>query len=143
MNAKYVFALILALQVSMGLCQLPTPSSELMQKYLDMKRTFLERLANAYRKFSLHAGDAVQQSPDENVQAAREAVQNLQARPEFQAAVKVAANAGNEITSLLEKARNAVLGLYEANLRSQIGEKLDKAIALIKVHLDEVLPVAN
>merc|ERR1712035_31590 len=98
MNTKYAVALILALQVSLSLCEVPAPSDELVQKYDEMKSTFYKRLLKLAEKVQAEAGPMVQGLSDND-------------------RVKVATGLGEEAGPLLDKARTAVLGAYEYSLR--------------------------
>merc|ERR1712042_588 len=60
MNGKYALALILALQVSMSLCEIAAPDQELVDKYEAMKATFFKRLLNAYNKVHTAAGPVME-----------------------------------------------------------------------------------
>uniref|UniRef100_A0A8C5ELU9 Apolipoprotein A-II n=1 Tax=Gouania willdenowi TaxID=441366 RepID=A0A8C5ELU9_GOUWI len=140
MNTKLTLAVLFAL-VSVSLCELPTPSKELKDKYEDYKTTFYRRLANAFQKMQGQAAplaDAV--SADARVQAIKEFMETAQGRPEVQAAVKVAGNMGGEVGPLVEKARETLLGLYEHYLRAYIGESLDTGIKNMKPFLDSIMP---
>ncbi|HAZ7284808.1 TPA: hypothetical protein J8I68_004442, partial [Escherichia coli] len=134
MNAKFVFAVILALQVSLSLCEIPQPDADLVEKYNDMKNTFIKRIHNAYAKLSEVA------STNEDAQAAKEALTNLQNRQEMEKYFQVAKAVGEEMTPAIDKARSAVLGVYSAYLRPFIGEYLQDGINQIKVVLDQVMP---
>ncbi|XP_035771399.1 apolipoprotein A-II [Neolamprologus brichardi] len=141
MNAKYVFALILVLQVSMSLCALPEPSPEMVELYNTHKATFMKRLMNFYNKVHAAATPVVEGIRDnERSQDAREFAENLQSKPEYQAFVKVATAIGQEAIPLVDKARTAALGVYEYYLRPHIGITLGRGIDHAKSVLDEVLP---
>nr|ACF21984.1 apolipoprotein 14 kDa [Oplegnathus fasciatus] len=141
MNAKYALALILALQVSMSLCQPAAPSDELVAKYDEMKATFFKRLLVAYGKLQAIAAPYVERAGDsESGQRAKEYIEVAQTKPEFQAIAKVATGLGQEVSPLVDKARTSVLGMYEQHLRPYIGESLNDGINHLKVILDKVLP---
>lgn len=77
--------------VSMSLCEVPTPSQDLVEKYNDMKATFYKRLMNAFSKLQAAAGPVVANvGENEHGQNLRNFVEDLQSKPEFQAVVKVA-----------------------------------------------------
>ncbi|KAF7652183.1 hypothetical protein LDENG_00100170 [Lucifuga dentata] len=141
MNGKYALALILALQVSMSLCDIPAPEQELVDKYNEMKGVFYKRLLNAYNKLHAAAGPVVEKLGDsEQSTAARNFIEDLQTKPEFQTFVKVATGMGDEVGPLMEKASLNTLGVYGYYLRPYIGSYLDTAINHIKIYLDRFLP---
>uniref|UniRef100_A0A3Q0SF01 Apolipoprotein A-II n=1 Tax=Amphilophus citrinellus TaxID=61819 RepID=A0A3Q0SF01_AMPCI len=141
MNAKYIFALIFALQVSMSLCELPEPSPEMVELYNNHKATFMKRLMNFYNKVHAAATPVLESAGTSDFgQNAREFAENLQAKPEFQAFVKVASGIGQEAGPIVDRARNAALGVYEHYLRPHIGNTLSKGIDHAKIFLNEVLP---
>merc|ERR1712002_172864 len=141
MNGKYALALILALQVSMSLCDVPAPEQELVDKYEAMKTVFYKRLLNAYGRIQAAAAPLVEkigESPQGH--ATKDYIEDLQTKPEFQAAVKIATGVAHEAGPLVEKARQAGLGLYGHYLRPYIGQYLDDGINHIKVYLDQFMP---
>ncbi|XP_072250031.1 apolipoprotein A-II [Leuresthes tenuis] len=134
MNAKFVLALVLVLQVSTSLCDIPAPSQELVDKYESMKSVFYKRLLNAYSKLQTAVGDSSQG------QVAKEMLEAMQSRPELQAIAKVASGVGAEAAPIVDRARTSLLGLYEQYLRPHVGTGLSDAIDQIKVVLDGVMP---
>ncbi|KAM7383193.1 hypothetical protein PAMP_002865 [Pampus punctatissimus] len=143
MIAKYTLGLILALQVSMSLCQIPPPDRELVEKYEQMRATFYMRLLTAYTKFQEAAAPLVERIGDmEQGQATKDFVEGVMAKPEFKAFAKVAAGAGQEVGRVADTARTAALGVYGSYVRPYVGTYLSDAIDDIKVYLDKFLPVA-
>ncbi|KAM3872697.1 apolipoprotein A-II [Diretmus argenteus] len=141
MNGKYALALILALQVSMSLCEIPEPEKELVDKYEGMKSVFYKRLMNAFAKIQAAAGPTVEKiSESEQGHATKDYIENMQNNPHFKSAVKIATGFAHEAAPLVDKARTAGLGLYGTYLRPHIGTYLDSAINHIKVYLDKFLP---
>ncbi|XP_070768588.1 apolipoprotein A-II [Enoplosus armatus] len=140
MNAKYALALILALQVSMSMCE-TLPSAELVEKYDQMKAVFYQRLLNAYGKLQAAVGPYVEQaSESQRGQLTKDYIEDLQTKPEFQAFVKIATGVAQEGGPLVDTLRTSALGLYEERFRPHIGEVLDKVITHIKAFLDVYLP---
>ncbi|XP_071391643.1 apolipoprotein A-II [Centroberyx affinis] len=141
MNGKYALALILALQVSMSLCEIPAPDQELVDKYEAMKSVFYKRLLNAYSKIQAAAAPVVDKlSESGQGQATKDYIEDLQSKPEFRSAVKIATGVAQEAAPLVEKARMTGLGLYGHYVRPYIGTQLDGAINHIKVYLDQFMP---
>lgn len=76
----------------MSLCEVPTPSQDLVDKYNDMKATFYKRLMTAFGKLQVASAPIVEKvGENEQGQALKTYVEDLQSKPEFQAAAKVAA----------------------------------------------------
>ena len=75
----------------MSLCDVPAPDQELVEKYDQLKSVFYKRLLNAYGKLQAAASPLVERVGDsQQSQAAKDYIEELMAKPEFQAVVKVA-----------------------------------------------------
>lgn len=78
--------------VSLGLCEIPQPSKELLDKYNGLKAVFYKRILNAYSKFQTNAAPVIQQlSAHEQGRAAKDYLGTVEASRGYQAALKVAA----------------------------------------------------
>ncbi|KAL0985039.1 hypothetical protein UPYG_G00152150 [Umbra pygmaea] len=141
MNGKLALAFVLALQVSVSLCQIPVPDKELVEKYEGMKSVFYKRLNNAYNKVQAAVGPLTENAGQS--QAVKDYVEELQGNPHFQSVVKISTGLAQEAVPVIDKIRSAGLGLYGAYLRPHIGTYLDEAITHAKVYLDQVLPTEN
>uniref|UniRef100_A0A3B5A9L6 Apolipoprotein A-II n=1 Tax=Stegastes partitus TaxID=144197 RepID=A0A3B5A9L6_9TELE len=136
MNTKYVLALILALQVSMSLCEIREPSQEVVDRYNDLKATFMKRLMNAMEKVQAAAAphiDTVRGATGANVGA-------LQEREEYKAFVQVANNVMAEGGPYVDRARSALLGAYEEYIRPTFQQHMNDGIEIAKAYLDKVMP---
>ncbi|MCJ8728921.1 hypothetical protein PDJAM_G00010040 [Pangasius djambal] len=135
---KLALALIVALQVSVCLCHLPTPDKELVEKYEGLKAIFLKRLANAYET----AHTTIEKLAEGTItgEKVKEIAQHAKENERIQVIAKLAAAVGEELHPALEKARLAALGVYGEYLRPYIGIYLDTAINNIKPVLDTWLP---
>ncbi|XP_074539951.1 apolipoprotein A-II [Halichoeres trimaculatus] len=141
MNAKYVVALILALQVSTSLCEIPQPSQELVDKYNDIKSTILRRIMGLQGRLQAAAGPMMENAgQNEHAQKAKDFVEALMSKPEFQSFIKVVGSLGSEASPAVEQIRLTALGLYEQYLRPYIGVQLDEAINNIKPILNKYAP---
>ncbi|KAM6968022.1 apolipoprotein A-II [Aplochiton taeniatus] len=124
----------------MTLAELPKPDAELVQKYEDMKAVFYKRLLNAYTKVQTAMAPVVEKMGEGQGQAARDYLEELQTRPQFQNAVKVFTGLAQEAGPLVDQARTAGLGLYGHYLRPHVGTYLDDGINKMKTVLDQYLP---
>jgi len=141
MNGKYALALILALQVSMSLCEIPAPDQELVDKYEAMKATFFKRLLNAYNKVHAAAGPVVEKvGENPHGQAAKDYLEGLQTNPHVEGAVKIIKGVASEAEPLVDRARTSALGAYGAYVRPHVGTYLNDGIEFLKTILDRVLP---
>ncbi|XP_065814164.1 apolipoprotein A-II [Labrus bergylta] len=140
MNVKYVVALILALQVSVSVCDIPEPSQELVDKYNTMRTVFLSRVMALYSKVAAPIVESAGQDDQET--PIKAFLNDLQGNPEAQALYKFLVGLTQEASPLVDKARSGVLGLYEKYLRPNHGESLDNFInSHLKPFLDTVAPV--
>uniref|UniRef100_A0A672YEM9 Apolipoprotein A-II n=1 Tax=Sphaeramia orbicularis TaxID=375764 RepID=A0A672YEM9_9TELE len=137
MNAKYAIALILTLQVSLSLCDIPAPSPELVEKYDNYKRVFYQRLQNAYNNLMERVEQAKQ---NEHGQAVMSYVDSAKANPRVGAAIELIKGAHEELQPAIDEARTKVLGAYEHYLRPQVGQFLNDAIENIRTYLNVYMP---
>uniref|UniRef100_A0AAY5ES04 Apolipoprotein A-II n=1 Tax=Electrophorus electricus TaxID=8005 RepID=A0AAY5ES04_ELEEL len=138
---KLVFGLIVALQVSLCLCDVPAPSQELVDKYQGLKSVFYKRLENGFENFMEFIVPLAEGTV--TGEKAKEVAEHLKSCPKLQTAIKLAQVLFKELEPLEDKARLAVLGLYEEYLRPYWGEQLDKTITAIKPLLDQWLPAED
>ncbi|KAI1886303.1 hypothetical protein AGOR_G00212610 [Albula goreensis] len=139
MKGKLVIAVILALQVSASLCDLPEPEKELVEKYDQLKQAFYKRLLGVYGKAKDAVGPLTETMPQG--QFIKDYIEELQGKPQLQSAVKIATGVAGEVTPLVDKARTAVLGLYGEYVRPWAGTYLDQGITYIRSVLDTVMPI--
>merc|ERR1711970_780393 len=141
MNGKYVLALVLTLQVSLSLCDVPAPDQELVDKYEGLKATFYKRLLNAYNNLHARATPYMEKAGENpHGVAAKEYIEQLQANPHVQGAVKIITGVAGEASPLVDKARTGALGVYGTYVRPYVGSYLSDAIDHIKIVLDKVMP---
>merc|ERR1711915_230689 len=140
MNAKYAVALILALQVSVSLCD--GPSQELLNNYNEMKQTFSRRLLTALGKIK-EATTPLIESQSENVlvQQVKDFTESLSSQPAFHTTTAIVKGLAAEVEPLVEQARLALLGLYERHASETVREQVKQHISSIKGFLDIYLPV--
>ncbi|XP_056142556.1 apolipoprotein A-II [Lampris incognitus] len=143
MNGKFALALLLALQVSVSLCDVPPPDKELVEKYESLKAVFGQRLLNANKKFqAAFAQYANHGEASEPVKAISEYMSTLEENPHVKSVVKIAGGLAQEVSPLVERTRLTGLGLYGHYLRPYIGTYLDDSINYIKAYLDAFIPAA-
>ncbi|KAM8847109.1 uncharacterized protein ACB058_013219 [Synchiropus picturatus] len=135
MNAKLAVALILTLQVSLSLCEVPPPSPELVLKYNDLKATFFRRLSNLIQR-APHSPVAQTDEGQKAINLAKSAAQD----PKAMAVAKVATALAEEMEPHMEVARNKALGVYEAYIRPVAKDHMEEFIKNMKAMLDRVMP---
>lgn len=75
----------------MSLCEIPPPDQELVDKYENMKSVFYKRILVAFNKLQAAAAPVVEKiGQSDQTQAAKDYVDQVQGKSEFQAVVKVA-----------------------------------------------------
>ncbi len=135
---KLALALILALQVSLCLCEVPDPPQELVEKYDGYRTTFLKRVTNAYEFlhtfFEKLLEGTITGSKLKEISDASKGNERLQTFSKLVHAVFVEMQPG------IEKARLKALGAYSEFLRPYIGTYLDTAINNAKPILDTFMP---
>ncbi|KAL4593428.1 14 kDa apolipoprotein-like, partial [Arapaima gigas] len=87
MSVKLAVVLLIALQASLCLCQLPEPEQELQDKYKNLKASAEKRISVAIGKFKELIHPLVEDSVV--TQSAKERVEELQENPHFQSFVKI------------------------------------------------------
>ncbi|XP_036449165.1 apolipoprotein A-II [Colossoma macropomum] len=135
---KLALALIVALQVSVCLCDLPQPSKELVDKYTGLKETFLKRIVHFYEK--VHESLETLAEGTITGDKAKELAEHVKSDHRAQAIGKLISGLAEDLDPLVEKVRLTGLGVYEEYLRPHIGEQLDHFIASVKPVLDTILP---
>ncbi|XP_036393855.1 apolipoprotein A-II [Megalops cyprinoides] len=139
MSWKLVVVTVLALQVSLCLCEVPEPEKELVEKYEELRGAFYKRLLSIYGKAKEVVGPMAEGLPQ--TQTVKEYIEELQAKPEVQSAVKIVTGVAQEVTPLVDKARTTVLGLYGHYVRPWAGSYLDQAISTFRAALHAVAPL--
>lgn len=75
----------------MGLCEIPEPSQELVDKYDGLKAMFYRRILNAYNKFQANAAPLIERlSQSDQGQAAAAFAGKSEVQRGYQAAAKIA-----------------------------------------------------
>ncbi|XP_061108902.1 uncharacterized protein LOC133135687 [Conger conger] len=140
MSGKLVIAVILALQVTVSLCNLPQPGQELKLKYSKVINNFMDRLWQYYEKIGHPIiGPMMDNIFDNNVTS--DFVEKLYKNPYVEAAQDIAIGVAIEAFPLADKTHTAALGLYGEYVRPWAGPYVDRAIAAINGLLDKVMPV--
>lgn len=76
--------------VSVSLCEMPTPSQELVDKYNAMKAVFTSRIVNIFNKVQDAASPVVQRlTEDEDAKLIKGYIDGLANMPQFQIASKL------------------------------------------------------
>ncbi|KAI4884673.1 hypothetical protein NFI96_034281 [Prochilodus magdalenae] len=127
--------------MSVCLCEVKEPSKELVDKYGDLKATFIKRLVNLYEKAHETLGTLAEGTI--TGEKAKEIVEHVRTDHRAQTAGKLIAGLAEELEPLVEKARLATLGTYEEHLRPHVGEYLDHLISSIKPVLDTWMPAED
>ncbi|XP_046702272.1 apolipoprotein A-II [Silurus meridionalis] len=138
---KLALALIVALQVSLCLCEIPEPDQELVEKYDGLKTVFLKRLANAYA--NVHTTLEKLAEGTITGEKVKELAKDANENERLQAISKLAVAVFEEVQPAIDKARKAALGIYGEFLRPYFGIYLDTAINNIKPVLDTWLPAES
>ncbi|XP_058256303.1 apolipoprotein A-II [Hemibagrus wyckioides] len=135
---KVALALIVALQVSVCLCEVPKPDPELVKKFDSLTNVASKRVINAYEDFHNFLVKLAEGTiTGEKVKELR---QHVQESERLKALAKLLAYAYEELQPGIEKARLGALGIYGEYLRPYIGIYLDAAINNVKPVLDTWLP---
>ncbi|KAM9487700.1 apolipoprotein A-II [Clarias gariepinus] len=135
---KLALALILALQVSLCLCEVADPPEELVKKYEGLKTTFLKRAANAYAFLHTFFENLLENTITGG--KIKELGEAAKGNDRLQAISKLAHAVFEEMQPGIEKARLKALGAYSEYLRPYIGTYLDTVINNAKPVLDSIVP---
>ncbi|KAM8847160.1 uncharacterized protein ACB058_013261 [Synchiropus picturatus] len=139
MNAKLVLALILTLQVSASLCDIPEPSPELVQKYNELSLTFSRRLENLFHKVA--NSPAVNSAfTDEEFKEILNYLSSFGKRKDIQAVARVAQALAVETMPQVKNVRNGALGVYGKYIRPVAKTHVEEFISVMKVILDKIMP---
>ncbi|XP_068616575.1 apolipoprotein A-II [Brachionichthys hirsutus] len=138
MNTKYAVALLLVMQVSVSLCDVPKPSPELLAKYEDLKTRITNRINSGFMTIKTNAEPVlgVVMTP-EDVENVKESVASL---PKAQQVSRTYDAVETEIKNLAAKFRNILLGIYQEYLRPKVGEDLSTAIDRLRTLVEIVDP---
>lgn len=76
--------------VSMSLCESPTPSQELVDKYDSLKTTFKSRVLNLLGKLQGAVNSAIGDNADSGtVTQVKTAIENMQTNPQYQSFMQI------------------------------------------------------
>ncbi|XP_068180200.1 apolipoprotein A-II [Antennarius striatus] len=134
MNAKYAVALLLVFQVSMSLCDVPTPSTELLEKYERIRDDIMKKLMSGLRLLENKTAPVVEMmTSDSDVQTLTSSVGDL---PEVKKFTQTYNAVKTEIKKFAAKVRNVALSIYERRFRPTIGEQFSNGIDKAKEFVD-------
>ncbi|XP_072572012.1 apolipoprotein A-II [Paramormyrops kingsleyae] len=141
MSGKFAIAFLLALQVSLCLCDLPEPDKELVNKYDELKGAVIKRITQVYNKAHSAISPLLEES--QYAKAAKDYVDEVHGSPQVQSGVKIVTGMAQEVVPLVDKARSAGLGLYGKYVRPYVGPFLDECITNFRATLESVWPAEH
>ncbi|XP_048880342.1 apolipoprotein A-II [Brienomyrus brachyistius] len=141
MSGRFAIALLLTLQVSLCLSELPEPDKELVDKYDELKGAVIKRIQQVYNK--AHSAISPHLEESQYAKTAKGYVEEVQERPGVKNGVKIVTGMAQEVVPLVDKARSAGLGLYGKYVRPYVGPFLDQCITNFRTALESVWPAEH